>query len=99
MPEPIRPSTKGVLVDVLVQPNARSAEVVGRHGDRIKVRVTAAPERLAANKAVVDLICAVCGVRKASIIAGRTTRYKTVELVDADVETVRTVLAHRHKAR
>ncbi len=99
VPEPIRASEDGVLVDVLVQPNASRAEIVGPHGDRIKVRVTAAPERLAANAAVADLLCTVCGARSAAVVAGRTNRHKTVALAGAEVEAVRVALGRRRKAR
>lgn len=88
-----------MLVDVLVQPNASLTEVVGPHGDRIKVRVTAPPDRLAANGAVVDLLCAVCGVRTGEVVAGRTSRHKTVALLGADIAAVRVALGRRRKAR
>lgn len=79
-------------MDVLVQPNASTAEIVGPHGDRIKVRVTVPPERLQANEAVCDLLAQACGVRTASVVAGRTARAKTVELHGADIGTVRCAL-------
>jgi uncharacterized protein len=94
----IRPSKSGVVVDVLVQPNARTAEVVGPHGDRIKVRVTVPPERLRANEAVCELLAHVCGVRTATVVAGRTARSKTVELHGADIGTVRRTLLGPSKA-
>lgn len=99
VPRPIRASADGVLVDLLVQPNARSAEILGVHGDRIKVRVTAAPERLAANAAVCELLASVCSARTATVVAGRTTRYKTVEILGADVHGVRRELERRRKVR
>lgn len=99
VPEPIRPSPNGVLVDVLVQPNASHDEVMGPHGDRIRVRVTASPRRLAANDAVLDLLCAICRVRAGSVVAGRTTRYKTIELRGADHDAVVEALGTRRKAR
>lgn len=92
MPAPIRSSPRGVLVDVLVQPNARTAEVVGVHGGRIKVRVTVPPERLKANAAVVELLCSTCRIRRGDVVRGRTARHKTVELIGADVATVTRLL-------
>ncbi|MFO7699745.1 MAG: DUF167 domain-containing protein [Acidimicrobiia bacterium] len=92
MSSAIRPTKTGVVVDVLVQPNASTAEIVGPHGDRIKVRVTVPPERLRANEAVCDLLAQACGVRTASVVAGRTARAKTVELHGADIGTVRRAL-------
>jgi uncharacterized protein (TIGR00251 family) len=65
-----------------VSPGARRSEVVGRHGDAWKVRVAAAPERGAANEAVLDLLAATLGVerRRVTLIAGRTARDKVVEV-------------------
>jgi uncharacterized protein (TIGR00251 family) len=88
MVDVVRPSDRGVLVDLLVVPNASTSEVVGLHGDRVKVRVTAPPERRKANAAVVALVCSTFGVRSAEIVAGRTTRFKTVELIGADAAAV-----------
>lgn len=99
MLNPVRRSSRGVVVDVLVQPNARRSEVVGRHGDRIKVRVTAAPRRLAANAAVEALLAEICGVRRADVVTGRTTRHKTVELVGGDLGEVKAALDRPSKAR
>jgi len=88
MTEAVRPSDRGVVMDILVVPNARTAEVVGIHGDRVKVRVTSPPERLKANAAVIELMCATFHVRRAVVVSGRTTRFKTIELVGADAEAV-----------
>jgi uncharacterized protein (TIGR00251 family) len=79
-------------VDVLVQPNASRAEVVGIHGDRLKVRVTVPPRRLAANAAVVDLLTSIVGVRRGEVVGGMTSRIKTIELVGADVATATKLL-------
>jgi len=88
MTEMVRPSDRGVVVDLLVVPNARTSEVVGIHGNRVKIRVTSSPEKLKANAAVVDLVCSTFGVRRAEIVAGRTSRFKTIELIGADTEDV-----------
>ena len=65
-----------------VSPGARRSEVVGRHGEAWKVRVAAAPERGAANDAVLDLLADALGVerRRLALVAGRTGRDKIVEV-------------------
>jgi hypothetical protein len=65
-----------------VSPGATRTELAGRHGDAWKVRVSAAPERGRANAAVVGLIAErLCLPRSAvSVISGRTSRDKVVEL-------------------
>ena len=92
MSHPIRTSPDGVLVDVLVVPNASRSMVVGVLGDRVKVKVATPPEKNRANAAVLDVLREATGVRRATVVAGRTTRFKTVELVGASVESVETAL-------
>ena len=76
-------------------PRAKSAGVVGRHGAGWKVRVTAAPERGAANDAVVRLLAETLGVpaRDVTIVSGHARREKTVEVAGADPARVETALA------
>ena len=68
-----------------VVPKSSRDRVVGWVGDRLKVQVTAAPERGKANDAVVEVVAAALGVPRSRvrIVAGETSPLKTVE-VDAD---------------
>jgi len=65
-----------------VAPGARRNELVGRHGDGWKVRVTAAPEGGRANEAVLDLLAGSLGLprRSLTIVSGLTAREKVVQL-------------------
>jgi len=65
-----------------VSPGSGRAEVVGRHGDAWKVRVTAPPEHGRANDAIVRLVAEiVCIPREAvTIVSGHGARDKIVEL-------------------
>jgi uncharacterized protein (TIGR00251 family) len=65
-----------------VVPGAAKPGVVGRHGDAWKVRVAAAPERGAANAAVLDLIARSLGVRARDVrlVSGHASRDKIVEV-------------------
>jgi uncharacterized protein (TIGR00251 family) len=69
-----------------VAPGAHRAEVVGRHGNGWRLRVTAAPERGRANDEVVDLLAATLGVRRSQVTvrAGARSRDKLVELAGLD---------------
>ena len=68
-----------------VVPKASRDRVAGWVGDRLKVQVTAAPERGKANAAVIEVLAAALGVPRGRvrIVAGETSPLKTVE-VDGD---------------
>ena len=63
-------------------PGARRSQVIGRLGESWKLRVHAAPERGRANDEVVALLAEALGLAhsEVSVVAGRTTRDKVVEL-------------------
>ncbi len=65
-----------------VSPGARRSEVVGRHGDAWKVRVSAAPEKGRANEAVLRLLAGALGVPRAqlTLVSGHSRPDKLVEL-------------------
>ena len=67
---------------VRVSPGAARAEIVGRHGDAWKVRVTAAPERGRANEAVLRLLAETLAVPRdaVTLVSGHGGREKIVEL-------------------
>ena len=84
-----------VRFSVHVQPKASRSEVIGLHGDALKVRLTAPPVDGAANEALVSLLAAVLGIgrRAVRIVAGATARAKVVEVDGATEEQLRR-LAH-----
>jgi uncharacterized protein len=69
-----------------VSPRARRSELVGRHGDGWKVRVTAAPQGGKANEAVLDLLAERLELprRSLSIVSGHTAREKVVLMEGID---------------
>jgi uncharacterized protein len=69
-----------------VAPGARRSEIVGRHGDAWRVRVTAAPERGRANDELLDLLATTLGLRRPQLrlVAGAGSRDKLVELEGLD---------------
>ena len=71
-----------VRFTVRVQPRASSSEVVGVHGDALKVRLTAPPVDGAANKELIGLLADVFDVARQSIriVGGESSRSKIVEI-------------------
>lgn len=75
-----------------VVPRAESAGIVGRHADAWKVRVRAAPERDAANEAVLTLLAQTLSLPRAniSLVSGHASRDKIVRvagITQADSES------------
>jgi uncharacterized protein (TIGR00251 family) len=77
------PSTR---VWLRVSPGARRNQLVGRHGDGWKVRVTAPPEDGRANDAVLDLLAERLELprRSLSIVSGHTAREKVIRMEGID---------------
>jgi uncharacterized protein (TIGR00251 family) len=71
-----------------VIPKASRDRIVGWVGGRLKIQVTAAPERGRANDAVIGVLSAALGISRSAvrITAGETSPLKTVEIAaDASV--------------
>jgi uncharacterized protein (TIGR00251 family) len=83
-----------VVLRLHVQPGAGRSELVGRHGDAVKVRVAAPPEQGRANDACRRLLAEVFDVKESavSLVAGPTNRSKRFALAGADPEAVRAQL-------
>jgi hypothetical protein len=94
MVEAIEVIDGGVAVRLHVQPGAGRSEVVGRHGEAIKVRVAAPPERGRANDACAALLADLLGVKAGAVelAAGATSRDKRFAVAGVDVDHARRVL-------
>ena len=92
----LRVETRGrvIRVSVHVQPRATRSEVVGLHGSALKVRLHAPPVDGAANEALVEMMADVLGVprRAVRIVAGLSSRAKTVEIDGTTESAVRMLL-------
>ena len=86
-----------VRIGVHVQPRASRSEIVGLHGAALKVRLQAPPVDGAANEALVSLLADRLGVprRSVHVVAGMTSRAKTVELEGTTENAVRALAAPR----
>ena len=79
------------LLAIHVQPRARRTEVVGLHGDAVKVRLAAPPVDGAANDELVRFLAERLGVARAAveIVGGATGRRKMVRVAGIDAERVK----------
>jgi uncharacterized protein (TIGR00251 family) len=78
-----RPTADGWQVRLRIQPGARRSEVVGPHGDQLKVRVSAPPDDGRANAALISFLASRLGVppRGITIVRGRHHRDKVIDIV------------------
>jgi uncharacterized protein (TIGR00251 family) len=98
--EQLRVDEKGTVVRVAVhvQPRASRSEIIGQHGAALKVRLQAPPVDGAANEALVGLLAEALNVpeRAVRVVAGATSRSKTVEIDGTTADAVR-ALASLHE--
>lgn len=71
-----------VRLNVYVQPRASKTEIVGVHGDAVKIRLAAPPVDGAANDELVRFLAKQLGVAQSNIeiVGGMTSRNKTVAI-------------------
>jgi uncharacterized protein len=89
------PQEVDIVLRVHVQPGAGRTEVVGRHGDALKVKVAAAPEGGRANTAVAQLVASTLGVPPTAVVlvSGATSRAKRFRIGPVELGAVRRLLA------
>jgi uncharacterized protein (TIGR00251 family) len=78
------------LLNVKVVPGARRTEVVGRHGDGVKIRVAAPPEGGKANQAMLDVLAGALGVKQSAmrIVRGQTSPQKVVAIEGLELDAI-----------
>jgi uncharacterized protein (TIGR00251 family) len=77
-----------------VQPGARRTEVVGPHGDALKIRLAAPPVDGKANAALIEFVADRLGVPKSALrlVSGQTARRKILEFDAAPPDVERRLL-------
>jgi hypothetical protein len=81
-----------VVVTVWVVPGASQDEIVGEHGDALRIRVAAPPEQGRANQAVVRLLEAHFPGHRAVLLSGANTRRKRVLIEGVSTAVARSSL-------
>ena len=83
-----RKTPDGWLLTLHIQPGAKRSEVVGLHGDALKVRVASPPVDGKANEALVAFIADRFGLPKRAVqlVKGDTSRAKTVLVASSEAD-------------
>ncbi len=83
-----RKTPDGWLLTLHIQPGAKKSEVVGLHGDALKVRVASPPVDGKANEALVAFIADQLGLPKRAVqlVRGDTSRAKTVLVTASEID-------------
>jgi uncharacterized protein (TIGR00251 family) len=73
----------GIIIRLHIQPGASKNELVGLHGDRLKIRLKAPPVEGKANKELINYLSKVFEIPKneIEIISGQTGRRKNVKII------------------
>jgi uncharacterized protein len=91
----LRPVSAGVELCILVQPRASRDQLVGVHGEELKVRLAAPPVEGAANAACCAYFAKLCRLPKShvTLVAGESSRHKRLLLTGAEAASVTAILA------
>jgi uncharacterized protein (TIGR00251 family) len=78
------PTGQGYLLRLMVVPGAQRTQVVGLHGDRLKIRLAAPPEKGLANRELIDFLARALDLPKSSLklTLGAQSRSKVVAVYD-----------------
>ncbi len=79
-----QPTCQGYVLRLTVVPGAPRTEVVGLHGDRLKVRLAAPPQKGAANREILSFLARLLKLPQSSLrlLGGGRSRAKVVEVLD-----------------
>ena len=86
--EAIRVSGKNVTISLHIQANAKAPGLVGFHGGRLKLKVSARPVEGAANEEIVQMLSQLLNISKSriKILQGQLSKTKVVEIEDMTFE-------------
>lgn len=86
----LRTSGEGVLLTLHIQPGAKRTEVVGLHGEALKLRLAAPPTDGKANEALIVYLAEKLDIPKSrlTLASGQTSRSKRVAVSGVDAVEV-----------
>ncbi|SRR5690554_880650 len=71
-----------LILNCHLQPKARADEIVGLHGEALKIRITAPPVDGKANQHLIQFLAKLCQVRQQDVelLSGETSRTKRLAI-------------------
>ena len=86
----LRADGDGAVLSLHIQPGAKRTEVVGLHGDALKIRLAAPPVDGKANAALLEFIAKKVGAGRSTVelASGETSRAKRVRIAGLPVEEI-----------
>ena len=84
----------GVVLRLHIQPGAKKTEIVGLHGEALKIRLAAPPVDGKANAALLEFLAEKLGVGRTALylVSGQTSRTKRVGIDGCSAEELRALL-------
>jgi uncharacterized protein (TIGR00251 family) len=91
---PVTEREEGAIFRVRVVPRSRRDEVVGLHGDALKIRLMAPPVEGKANQALQEFLAGRLGVSWSAveILSGHASRQKRVRVAGVSAAAIRALL-------
>jgi len=89
-----------LILNLHIQPGAKRSELVGLHGDALKIRLAAPPVEGKANAALISFLADLLDVPKTavSLEAGASSRRKRVRVDGANAQAVDALRAQAEQA-
>lgn len=83
-----RQHTDGWVLTLHVQPGAKQTQIIGLHGDALKIKLAAPPIEGRANEALLKFIAKVFEVplRQVELKQGGQSRHKVVAITDSKID-------------
>ena len=83
----VEETDNSIVFKVKVVPGSSRTALCGLHGDMVKIKVAAAPEKGKANKCLLDFLSKKLGVRKnaVKIVSGQGNPVKSVQVMGISV--------------
>lgn len=84
------PGSDSCVLTLHIQPGAKRSEIVGLHGDALKIRIASLPVDGRANETLLAFLATTLGIpkRQLDLIAGDSSRKKRVAVTGMTAKTV-----------